>query len=307
MATPLFHLKADTRNLSGVEINLGELGSVLSTATNSDALTLRASSLSFSNGSQILLLSKTGINASSNDLQKTITLLNENVSNGLYFKDFTNNASYPAKTELTSSGLILTSDGVSGNSINMTSSTITVGGTSVSWANVIASGSEIQELQAVVPSPNASTLTIVNALTLKDTITGTNKIDFLATGTTTAITQLLNGYTSIIGTENAYFSSPSGSCTFSTNGMLCFGNDGTRLRITPNELSHLLPTDFSIFSAGSLSISSPVLNVSATTLNVSGPTLIDSNVSSMVVTSDYLPVEVNGVQYYISLSKLTIP
>ncbi len=303
MAIPLFHFKADPRDSSGVELNLGDLGSVLSTATNLDHLKLTASALNFSNGSQLLTLSKGGISSISNDLNKTISLFNGNVSTGLYFKDFTNNTSFPAKSDLTPLGMTIYSEGVSGNSVQLTSSALIVGGTSVSWSNVIATGAELQNIEALIAPPNASTLTIDNTLQVKNGPTGDNRVTTLVTDTESSITLRLSGFQSTFNQDSINIQTPSGSGNYSSFGMLLYGNDGTRLRFSPDELSNLRTVNYSISSAGALSLSSATtLNMTTPVVTLTGPTLLDSLVTPMVVTTKYLPITIGGTQYYLSLS-----
>ena len=304
MAT-LFKFKADPRNVSGVELNLGDLGSVLSTATNLDSLNMTASVLNFSNSSQQLSISKEGITTISSDLNKTVTLYGNNASTGLSFKDFTLNASFPAKSDLTPVGLTITSEGIGGSTVQMSSTAITVGGTSVSWANVIATGAELQNIEALVTPPNASTITIANTLQVKNGPTGDNRITTLVTDTESSITLRLNGFQSAFNQDNINIQTSSGSGSYSSFGMLLYGNDGNRLRVSPDELSNLRTTNYSISSAGSLSLSAvSTFNVSTPTITVTGPTLLDSLVTPMVVTTKYLPVTIGGTQYYLLLSSV---
>ena len=299
----LFQFKADPRNVSGVELNLGDLGSVLSTATNLDSLKMTASALNFSNSSQQLTLSKEGITTISNDRKKTVSLYGNNTSAGVFFKDFTLDASFPAKSELTPSGLTIAAEGVGGNTVQMSSSAITVGGTSVSWANVIASGAESQNIEAFVTPPNASTIALVNTLQVKNSPTGDNRVTTFATDTETSITLRLNGFQSAFNQDNLNIGTQSGSGNYSAFGMVLYGNDGTRLRVSPDELANLRTTNYSISSAGSLSLSAvTTLNVTAPVITVTGPTLLNSLVTPMVVTTEYLPVTIGGTQYYLLLS-----
>ena len=305
MATPLFQFKADPRNVSGVELNLGDLGSVLSTAINLDSLNMTASALNFSNSSQHLALSKDGITTISNDLKKTVSLYGNNTSTGLSFKDFTLDASFPAKSELTPSGLTIAAQGVGGNTVQMTSSAITVGGTSVSWANVIASGAESQNIEAFITPPNASTITIDNTLQVKNGPTGDNRVTTFVTDTESSVTLRLNGNQSALNQDNLNLQTGSGSGNYSSFGMLLYGNDGTRLRVSPDELANLRTTNYSISSAGSLSLSAVnTFNVTSPVITLTGPTLLNSLVTPMVVTTEYLPVTIGGAQYYLLLSQV---
>ena len=307
MAIPLFKFRADTRDLSGVELNLGDLGSVLSKAPNLDSLNMTASALNFSNSSQQLTLSKEGIVTISDDLKKTAAFYGNNASVGLSFKDFTLNATLPAKTDLTPLGLTITAQGVGGNTVQMTSSAITVGGTSVTWANVIASGAESQNIEAFITPPNASTITIDNTLQVKNGPTGDNRITTFVTDTESSVTLRLNGWVTSINQESINIGTQSGSGNYSSFGMLLYGNDGTRLRVSPDELANLRATNYSISSAGSLSLSAvSTLNVTAPVITVTGPTLINSVVTPMDVTTEYLPVTIGGTQYYLLLSKVAL-
>lgn len=170
MAFPLFQFQADPVDLSGVELNLGAAGTVISSALNSDYLKLTSSSLNFSNASQTFTVSKDGLDTVSADLQKTISLRNENASTQIVLSNFTANVSYPNKTMLTPLGVTIYNAGETGEVVHMNASSITVGGTSVSWTNVIASGAELQDLQAIVLPPNASTIAIVHSLLLESNI-----------------------------------------------------------------------------------------------------------------------------------------
>jgi hypothetical protein len=170
MALPLFQFKADSVDLSGVELNLGTAGAVISTALNSDHLNLTSSSLNFSNALQTFTVSKDGLDTVSADLLKTVSLLNGNASTKFLLTDFTANVSYPNKTMLTPLGMTITGSGETGEVVHMNASSITVGGTSVTWANVISSGAELQDLQAIVTPPNANTIAIVNTLLLESNV-----------------------------------------------------------------------------------------------------------------------------------------
>lgn len=308
MTIPLFKIKADTRDFSGVELNLGDLGSVLSTKTNLDALTLTASSLHFSNSSQQVTLNKEGITIS-NDLKTTVNLYGTNTSSGLYFKDFTLNTSFPAKSELTPLGLTLSSAGEAGNTVNMTSSSITVGGTSVTWENVIASGTELQFIEAIVPPPNASTLSIVNTLQVKDSTTTDNGVSILATEEVQSVSLVKNGNTmAFFNQDSLHIQNNTGVVDYYTNGMDFGGvgeDTGFKVRINMNEISNTRATNYTLSSAGSLSLSAvSTLNVTTPVITVTGPTLINSNVIEMVFTPEYLPITIGGVQYYLLLSKV---
>ena len=305
MANPLFQFKADPRNVSGVELNLGNLGSVLSTATNLDSLKMTASVLNFSNSSQNLTLSKEGIVAISNDLKKTATLYGNNASTGLSFKDFTLDASFPAKSELTPSGLTIAAQGVGGNTVQMTSSAITVGGTSVSWANVIATGAELQNIEALITPPNTNTIALVNTLQVKNSSTGDNRVTTLSTETESSVTLRFNGFNTTLKQDDLNIQTSGGSGNYSNNGFFLYGNDGNRLRVDLNGVQNLRTTNYEVSSAGALSlIAATTFNVTAPVLTVTGPTLLNSLVTPMVVTTEYLPVTIGGTQYYLLLSKV---
>jgi hypothetical protein len=170
MSLPLLQFKASSTDLSGIELNLGSAGTVISTALNSDFLKLDSSSLNFSNASQTFSVSKDGLDTVSADLLKTVSLRNGNASTHFLLSDFTENLSYPNKTMVTPLGVSIYNSGETGEVVHMNASSITVGGTSVTWANVISSGAELQDLQAIVTPPNASTLAIVHTLLLESNI-----------------------------------------------------------------------------------------------------------------------------------------
>jgi hypothetical protein len=309
MAIPLFHFKADPRDVSGVELNLGNLGSVLSTATNLDSLNMTASALNFSNSSQQLTLSKEGITTISNDLKKTVSLYGNNTSAGVFFKDFTLDASFPAKSELTPLGLTIAAQGLGGNTVNMTSSAITVGGTSVTWANVIASGAELQNIEAFVTPPNASTIALVNTLQVKDTPTGNNSVTTLATSIEQSISLIKNGTaTAYFNQDLLHIQTNDGIVEYNSSGIDFGGGGGDvgrKVRLTMSEFSNARATNYTFSSAGSLSLTATTtLNVTTPVITVTGPTLLNSLVTPMVVTTEYLPVTIGGSQYYLLLSKV---
>jgi hypothetical protein len=302
MAIPLFRLNADPVDLSGVEVNLGELGSVLSTSTNLDSLLLTSSLLDFSNGPHNLRITKGGIETKSTDLKKIVTWTNENVSTGIYLKDSTLNASFPANAALTPFGLTLSSEGESGNKVNMTSTSITVGSTSVNWTNVIATGAELQNIEAFVTPPNANTISIVNALEVKGLV-GTSKIACVVNENDTSITQTGTTYLSNLTQESLNFRDSSGSGNYSANGILFYGNNGNRLRVNPSEITTILPAEFKVNSAGPLTLTSTgSITLTSTDLRITGNTLRDSLIDSVNVTTKYLPLVIDGVSYYVLLS-----
>jgi hypothetical protein len=305
----LFQFKADPRNVSGVELNLGDLGSVLSTATNLDSLNMTASALNFSNSSQKLTLSKEGIATISNDLKKTVTLYGNNTSAGLFFKDFTLDASFPAKSELTPLGLTIAAEGVGGNTVQMSSSAITVGGTSVSWANVIATGAELQNIEALVTPPNISTIALVNTLQVKDTPTGNNRVTLFASESEQSISLIKNGAAyAFFNQDLVHIQTNNGVVEYYSNGIDFTGpnsDPGFKVRLNMNEFSNTRATNYTFSSAGSLSLSAvTTLNVTTPVITVTGPTLLNSLVTPMVVTTEYLPVTIGGAQYYLLLSKV---